>query len=69
MSPCSAETCPVCAGRRRYTVRRKLLVASWLGGRYEITRGTEIRCDACDGTGVLVRDKPAPAAQKSAAPR
>jgi DnaJ-class molecular chaperone len=53
-----ARTCPVCAGRRRYIVRRRLTVASWLGGHYEITRRTEIRCDACDGTGALVPGAP-----------
>ena len=63
MTP-TAKTCPVCAGQRRYTVRRKLMVRSWLGGHYEVTRATTIRCDACDGTGVIV--KGAPADQKTA---
>ena len=57
MTP-SAKTCPVCAGQQRYTVRRKVMVASWLGGHYEVTRATTIRCDACDGTGVIIRSEP-----------
>jgi hypothetical protein len=57
MSPHCSEivTCPVCAGQRRYCIRRKLWVAGWFGRHCEITRETMIRCDACDGKGLIIR--------------
>lgn len=48
-------TCPVCAGQHYYYVRRILWVAGWFGGHCQVTRKTRIRCDACDGTGTIVR--------------
>jgi hypothetical protein len=57
VTPCRTEiaTCPVCAGQRQYYVSRLLWVAGWFGGYRQITRKTLIRCDACDGTGAIVR--------------
>ena len=49
------EKCPICQGRRHYYVQHKVLV-TFFGFSYELEHERLIRCDSCDGTGVIVRE-------------